>query len=264
MLHDQFALITGSSSGIGKYLAAECAAAGYQIVLVALPETGIHHIARNLRYRFNCIVHVVECDLSSASGPETVFRYCIQKNLQVSVLINNAGIGCEDAFGNLHLSRCNDLLQLNMVAVVKMTKLFLPVLQAATHAYIMNVSSLASFTPVPFKGIYAASKAFIRSFSLSLRHELKHTNVSVCTLCPGAVPTNDYQRAIIRRHGLAARLSSIEPHELARIAVEKMLQGNAIVIPGLLNRISRMLMMITPGWLSLELIYMNYKSKLIS
>ena len=263
MKAEKYALITGASTGIGRYLALECAKNGYHLVLTALPGTGIELVARNLRFRFDCDVHAVEADLSTPHGPEQILSYCLTHQLQISVLVNNAGIGGESEFRSMSLMHCNTLLQLNTVAVVKLTRLFLPVLEQQ-QSYILNVSSLASFIPMPFKCIYAASKTFIRHFSLLLRAELKHSSVSVTALCPGAVPTNDLQRSTIRKHGLMAVLSSIEPDELARIAIRGMLDQKAIVIPGYANRFSRFLMYILPEWLQLSLLYDSYKSKLIT
>jgi len=168
-----YVLVTGASAGLGKFLALESVRNGYSVILVALPGSGLEIVADWLRNFKNTEVHCVETDLASDSGPDKVFNYCSSHQLQITILINNAGIGMESAFSTFPNQLCTSLMQLNTLAVVRMTGLFLPQLKSIKESFILNVSSLASYTPMPFKGIYAASKAFINSFSCSLRTELK-------------------------------------------------------------------------------------------
>jgi len=136
--------------------------------------------------------------------------------------------------------------------------LFLADLKSWPVSYILNVSSLASYTPMPFKGIYSASKAFINSFSCSLRTELKGTGVSISVLCPGAIPTNELVRQRIVNHGWYARAGMMEPEKLAGIAVKELFKGKQVIIPGRINRISKFLMNIIPDQIQQEILYRKY------
>jgi uncharacterized protein len=257
----EYALITGASSGLGKYLSWECARKGYSLILVSLPGTELQEVADLIAQKAGIEVHIIETDLSLKNGPDAVFEYCTKNNLRVRVLINNAGMGLESSFTSLPVAFCSSLLQLNMLAVVELTQLFLPGLLRWNSSYILNVSSLASYSPMPFKGIYAASKSFINSFSRSLRTELKNTGVSVSVLCPGPIPTNDLVRKRISRHGWFARAGVIEPEQVAVIAIRDFFNRKAIIIPGLMNRFSRVLMYVIPSRVQQEILYRSYIRK---
>lgn len=261
MKRKPYALITGASSGLGIALAEKCALRGYPLILVALPETGLEQVANMLTMKTGVEVHKVETDLTFDDGPFDVFNYCMDKNLQVGILINNARIGFESYFDEATLEYCTTLVKLNTLAVVKMTRLFLSSLKLCDSSFILNVSSLASYTPMPFKGIYAASKTFVNSFSCSLRTELKNTSVSISVLCPGAIPTNDLVRNRIRKHGWFARAGVMEPDKLAGIAIEAMFNKKQVIIPGRMNRISKLLMQIVPGGLQQEILYYTFMKK---
>jgi len=261
MISKSFALITGASTGLGKHLAHECALKGFPLILVALPGTGLERAAKDLRKHTGVEVHFVEADLTDESGPVKIFNFCTVHSYHVGLLINNAGVGLESSFESVPLSFCTSLMQLNTLAVVKMTGLFLPHLKTAKDAHILNVSSLASYTPMPFKGIYSASKAFINSFSCSLRTELKGTGISISVLCPGGIPTNDVMRRRINNHGWFARAGMMEPDKLAHIAITQMFKGKQVIIPGRINRISKFLMSIVPSGLQQEILYRSYFKK---
>ena len=135
-------------------------------------------------------VQFLEIDLTLGDAPETVFEFCQDRDLTINYLINNAGIGHQGRFEETGLDFYENMLQLNVVAVVKLSQLFVPVLKKLPKAHIVNVSSLAGFFPVPYKSVYGATKSFIVSFSQALREELKDTSVKVTCLCPCFVPTS--------------------------------------------------------------------------
>jgi len=180
--------------------------------------------------------------------------------LSISILINNAGIGLENRFESVSANFCSDLMNVNAYTVALLSRLFLQDLQQHPSSYILNVSSLACFTPMPYKGIYAASKAFVYSFSRALATELKSTSVSVSTLCPGPIPTNEQTKNRIQEHGILARMSSIEPEKIACIAISQMLNMKPVIIPGRINRINKFLMFVLPIAFQLELLYAKYSS----
>lgn len=262
MKPQEYALITGASNGIGKSLAHECARRSMNLILVALPGSGLEAVRADLAFRYGVDVRCIEGDLSDHRFILELHRQVTISGIPISVLINNAGIGYEGKFDEQTIGFCNTMLQLNMNAVVLMSRLFLPSLLRRESSFIMNVSSLASFTPMPYKSMYAASKTFVYSFSRALRSELRGTSVSVSVVCPGAVPTGIAQRQRIEAHGYLAKVSSIHPEELAHWSIERMIRGQEVIIPGRLNRFSRLLMRLVPEGVRLQLLAAAYGKSL--
>ena len=231
-----YALITGASQGLGRAFAYECARKGMNLLLVALPGSGLEGVARDIEQRYGVQVGCIEMDLTADSSPEALYHWVLAKRVRLSVLINNAGVAYHGAFEDATLSDDETCILLNDLVTVKLTRLFLPELKRCPSARILNVSSLAAFFPMPYMLVYAASKAFVLSFSLALRAELRQTAVHVSVLCPNGIRTNDTCQDRIAANGLGARLTCMEPDRVARYAVRKMLQGTAVIVPGPLNQ----------------------------
>ena len=232
----RYALITGASQGLGRALAYECARKGMNLLLVALPRSGLEHVAREIEQRYEVHVGRLEIDLTEESGPEALCRWFLAKRVQLSVLINNAGVACYGRFEDSTLFENETCVLLNNLATVKITHLLLPELRRCSSSRIMNVASLAGFFPMPYMLVYAASKAFVFNFSLALRAELRQTSVHVSVLCPNGIRTNHTCRERIAANGLGARLTCMDADDVARYAVRKMLEGKAVIVPGILNQ----------------------------
>ncbi len=228
------ALITGASQGLGRALAEECADRGIDLLLVALPNSGMDEVARDLAWRYRVQARTLEIDLTLPESPEAVYRWALEQELPVTILINNAGVGYNSRFEESTMGENERCILLNNLALVKLTHLLLPEMRRYARTHILNVSSLAAFFPMPFMPVYAPSKAFILNFSLALCQEVRPCRVSV--LCPNGIRTNAGCRERIEAGGLAARLTCMDPDEVAAIAVRGMLAGKAIIIPGRLNR----------------------------
>ena len=217
-----YSLVTGASQGLGRALAEECARLGMNLILVDLPCTGLPEISKQLAGRYHVAVVYRETDLLEPDSPRAIYRWIEDRKLRVNILVNNAGIGC-------HL-----------------TQVFLPELRAHDPSYILNVASLAAFYPMPFKPVYAPTKAFVLNFSLALRAELTGTSVRVSALCPGGIMTNEECRRLIAAQGFFGRISCHYPEEVARYAIRHMFQNKSIIIPGLVNKLARFLGGIIP------------------
>lgn len=241
-----YALITGASNGIGKALAEDCARRGMNVLLVALPKTDLSEIGEAIKARFGVNVKIYEADLTVKSQIDGLYNFISAHHINLTALINNAGIGYEASFETLTAEFCEKMMLLNTQAVVMLTRMFLDNLKRSDKAYIMNVSSISAFTIVPYKTMYVASKAFIYSFSRGLRIELKDTSVSVSVLCPGPVPTNQEIRQRIESHGGFGALITMEPEKLAEIAISSMLRGKAVIIPGVWNKFGMVMMSMLP------------------
>ena len=239
-------LITGASRGLGLALAEECARSGTALALVALPDTGLPELCKNLARTYGINVEYREVDLTEPDGPDAIYRWINEKGLALNMLINNAGIGAHGPFSESALERNRAMINLNISALVQLTQLLLPQLQRQQRAYILNVASLAAFYAMPCKPVYAPTKAFVLNFSLALRAELAGTAVTVSALCPGGIITNEECRKMIAAQGLIGRISCHHPEEVARYALGQLHRDKGIIIPGLINKLARILGTIAP------------------
>ena len=239
-------LITGASPGLGRALAEECARGGMNLILVALADTGLAEAAGTLRRRYGVAVRYREIDLTEPDSPDALHRWIGQQRLAVNLLINNAGIGSHGPFSESELERNRAMIALNICALVQLTRLFLPELMRHPQAYILNVASLAAFYPMPYKPIYAPTKAFVLNFSLALRAELTGASVTVSALCPGGILSNEECRKLIAAQGFIGKISCHHPEEVARYALGQMLRHKAVIIPGLINKVARIVGVFVP------------------
>jgi short-subunit dehydrogenase len=248
-LAGQYALITGASEGLGRAFAEECAYLGMNLILVALPSSGLVEVAQDVARRYNVRVEHVEMDLARPESPETLARWISSRGLPVSVLINNAGVGYNSRFEDSTLRDNESCILLNNLALVKITHLMLPELKRRQQAYILNVASMAAFFPMPFMPVYGPSKAFVLNFSLALQAEMRGTPVHVSVLCPNGIRTSVACRHKIDAHGLVGRLVSMDPQPVARCAVEALLAKRAVIVLGWANHVLVALGQYVPTWL---------------
>ena len=183
------ALVTGASAGLGEEFAIQLAPRLERIVLVARRAERLTEISRELTERFGIEVLVVAADISQSSEREKVHREVSAKGWQVDVLVNNAGVGDYGEFHTSEWSRNEAMLKVNVEALTHLSHLFLPSMIAREGGAIVNVSSLASTLPIPDFAVYAATKAYVSSFSEALRMEVRDLGVDVLAVCPGPVKT---------------------------------------------------------------------------
>jgi short-subunit dehydrogenase len=227
------ALITGATAGIGSEFANVMAANGYALALVARDQPRLAERARALENQFHVPVKVLARDLSDPTAPAKIFDQLRRESFPISVLVNNAGFGVYGQFAETDLEKEMQMLQVNMGAVVQLTKLFLKPMLERREGRILNVASTASFQPGPWLSLYSASKAFVFSFSCALALELKGAGVSVTALCPGGTRTEFQQRAgMEHKGGLFAPMSA---RRVAEIGYKAMIKGRPIVIAGWKN-----------------------------
>lgn len=179
-------LITGASSGIGKETAYVYAKNGYQLILVARRLGKLEEIKKNIETNDKVNVVVFNIDLSNLDSAEELYNKVTNANLKVDVLINNAGFGIYKKFVDSDIEKEEQMLVLNMVTLTKLTKLFIPNMLKNGSGNIVNIASAAAFQPIPNLAIYAATKAYVMSFSEGIAFELKDKNITVTVICPGA------------------------------------------------------------------------------
>lgn len=188
-------LITGASSGIGYELAKVCAAAGHDIIAVARREGLLHSLQRELEQAHGVKVWVYVADLTEAANRQALFDWVQAQPIALYALVNNAGFGYLQPFAETDWDTQNAMLQLNMVALTHLTRLFLPGLIAQGQGRIMNVASTAAFVPGPYMAVYYASKAYVQSFTEAIASELSGTGVTATVLCPGPTASEFQARA---------------------------------------------------------------------
>ncbi|MDX1479049.1 MAG: SDR family NAD(P)-dependent oxidoreductase [Saprospiraceae bacterium] len=232
-----YALVTGGSHGIGRSIAEILARRGYNILLVALPTPELDLAKIELAQKYGVQVESVGLDLTCENAAQAVLTKFNQLDARLSILVNNAGIGYLSRFEDNPLSYYVKLIRLNAVAMVQMTHIFLPALRRESRAYILNMGSMASLLPLPFKSVYAASKHFVKGFSLSLREELRSETISVTTVCPNAVLTNQHHRDSVRSVGWLAGISALTAQQVAQESVMAMFRRKGIVVPGVASKV---------------------------
>lgn len=188
------ALITGASRGIGAALARVFATGGADVILAARSEDGLRELADEVRETHRVKARVIPADLARPGEAQRIYDRVAATGWQVDCLVNNAGFGVYGAFAETDWMAEAAMVQVNIVALTQLTKLFLPEMIARGRGKILNVASTAAFQPGPMMAVYFATKAYVLSFSEAIAHELRGTGVSVTALCPGATETG-FQRA---------------------------------------------------------------------
>ena len=232
-------LITGASAGIGAELARQLADRGHNVVLVARREQRLRELAEQLRLLNGIHADVEPCDLTDADARRDLIDRLLAGEREVVGVCNNAGFGTVATLLASDLEREQQVVRLNVEAVHHLTGGFLPRMVERGEGAILNVASTAAFQPLPGFATYAASKAFVQSFSEAVHAELGGTGVSVTSLCPGFTHTEFGANAGAREeeHAMPEFLFQEAP-EVARAGIEAMIAGRRTVIPGLKNRAS--------------------------
>lgn len=249
MHNKKYCLITGASEGFGKALALECAARNMNLVLVALPGPELHYLADFIKRNYHVDAIAIEQDLTSEENCIAVYRYIKEMKLKVNILINNAGLGGTMLFSEGNYSFYRKQIKLNIVATTLFTHLFLEMLKENGPSCILNVGSLGSYFYLAKKQVYGATKSFIYFFSKSLRRELKNDGISISVICPGSMNTNISVTTLLKTSGWLSRLSVMNPEQVAPIAINGLLNGKEVIIPGRLNKIFLFLNKLLPDFI---------------
>lgn len=189
------ALVTGASSGIGETFARELAKKNYNLILVARSQDKLEKLASELSEKYQIETGAIAQDLTESNAGQKVFDRLKTQNIVVDLLINNAGFGDYGEFASRPLAKQMAMIQLNIAALVELTGLFLPLMQQRRNGAVVNVASIGGFQPIPYMSVYAATKAFVLSFSEALWAENKDSGVKVLVTCPGPTESEFYQRA---------------------------------------------------------------------
>lgn len=188
-LRNQWALVTGASSGIGEVFARQLAAEGMHLILVARRQDRLEALAKKLSDAYGVHTLVLPTDLSAPDAPRQLYHRVVAQGHKVTLLVNNAGIGSYGLFHELPADSVAASLQLNIQALTLLTHYFLPGMLAAGGGAVINLASTAAFQPVPYMASYAATKAYVLSFTEALWSEYRGKNIRFLAVCPGVTAT---------------------------------------------------------------------------
>lgn len=242
-------LVTGASSGIGMELARLFAQEGHSLVLLARGRKALEALAQELQTQHKVAAQVLEADLCDPQAPANIAQELSRINLHVDVLVNNAGFGLLGPHAELDTQRQLDMLQVNIVALVHLTRLLLPGMLARNTGGVLNVASTAAFQAGPNMAIYYATKAFVLSYTEALHEEVGKTQLHVSCLCPGPTHTGFVAAAGMEGVGLF-KLGAQSAQDVARVGFEAFQNNRAIAISGLKNLVLAVLGKFSPRFVT--------------
>ena len=215
----RYAVVTGASRGLGRAFAEELARRGIATLLVSSNQ-GISTLCERIKQTYQVDSEYIVADLTRkeevlAAAAEINAKY------EVFLLVNNAGLGGSKAFENTEVEYINTIIQLNVTATSLLTRALLPNLLRQGQSFVLNVSSMAAYTPIGYKMVYPASKAFVNAFSFGLRAEFKSRGLSVSVVCPGAMATSEGIRKRIEKQGFFGKLTLVPPEKVARKSISQ-------------------------------------------
>ena len=227
----KYVLITGASSGIGKEFAKQFAKHGYNLLLVARRLELLQSLKEELLKEYNCNVEILAKDI--CEDCKAVYDYCVNNDFKISVLVNNAGFGDYGRFIDSDIDKYMEMIELNNKALVALTYYFIKDMKESGYGHIINVGSVASFMPGPYMAVYYATKAFVLSFSLALREELKNDNIHVSVLCPAPTKTDFWKVANGETTSVYDNIFSRSPEDAAKTGYDMFEKNKAYAIDGL-------------------------------
>lgn len=228
--------ITGASSGIGLDLARQFASHGHPLVITARVESELQAVARDLEAAHGVSVRVIAKDLEQPHAAEELYEATRMEAEPVDILVNNAGLGRLGRFWELPMDAILSMLRVNVEAVVRLTRLFLPDMVARGRGRLLNTASVAGFEPGPLMATYHATKAFVLSFSESLVEELRDTGVTVTALCPGVTDTDFMPKAGMVESNIFQRGNVMAPQEVAAEGYQALMRGDPLYVVGGMNK----------------------------
>lgn len=232
---DKYTLITGASSGIGYELALKFGENHHNLVLVARNKEKLNELAKYLSDSYFVKVQVICCDLTIDEDIEKLFA--LTKNYNINVLCNNAGMGDYGFFLDSDINKVNQMIDLNIKSLVKLTYHYANLMKNEKSGKILNIASIGSFVPGPLMAVYYATKAFVLSFSESLSIELKNDHIQVITSCPGPTKTKFFENAS-SDVDLLKGVKANDPKDVASLIYKNLMKNKVVYIPFLKNKLA--------------------------
>ncbi|MBP5758685.1 MAG: SDR family NAD(P)-dependent oxidoreductase [Bacteroidales bacterium] len=247
------ALVTGATSGMGLEYARQLAALGCDVLIVSNQEERLEPVATELHDQFGVRTYFLYKDLASTTAAQEVFDYCRQNDLEINILVNNAGMFFFEEQSEQNFAKGEKMRLLHIETPTRLTLFFSEEMKKRRCGYILNMSSMAAKIPAPGLTFYAATKAYLRSFTKSMFFELKHYDVGITAVCPGAVATPLYNLSE-QKQKLAVRLGVMRtPRRLVKSALRALFCKRRCVTPGFINHIAPGVVNALPHWCVMKL-----------
>lgn len=242
------AIVTGSASGIGLEIAKILAAKGYDLYLVDINEEGLQQLKSDIESKHEVNVIIRPMNLALPEAADLIHKDCIEKSLDIEILINNAGFFFFSEVAEANPDKSSMMIHVHMHTPSLLAIHFAKQMKEKRKGYIMMTSSISAYKDFPGIGFYAASKSYIKSFCKSMRHEMKYYGVHVTALCPGATATNLYDPNVInvelgKKWGIM-----MSAEKVAKAGVKGMFKNKAVVIPGFVTKLMTFFSILTPSW----------------
>jgi short-subunit dehydrogenase len=241
-------MITGASEGIGRSFAETFAKKGHDLVLVARNASKLEELALELKAKYAIEAHVFAADLIPVGAAQALFEDITSKEIQIDVLVNNAGIMQVEKLHECDIDGLNRLIQLNIQSLVNMTYQFIGPMIRRGNGKVVNIGSIASFMPTPNFAVYGASKAFVLSFSEGIAEELRGTGVTVTCVCPGMTETKMLSHAEGMEKYIPSFLKA-DPMVLTSQAYKACMKGDVVFLDKLANKVLVQWATHYPRWL---------------
>jgi short-subunit dehydrogenase len=257
---NQYALITGATSGIGYELAKLFAADGYNLVIVARSEDELENKSKEFSTQYGVEVVSIARDLFEQDAAFHVYDDVKSRGITVNVLVNDAGQGQYGKFIENDLQRQLDIIQLNIVAVTSLTYLFLKDMVARNEGKVLQLASIASQLPGPLQAVYHATKAYVLSFTEALINELKDTDVTLTALQPGVTDTDFFRKAdMLESKAIDQKSKMADPAKVAKDGYDALMKGDDKIISGLKNKVQVGMSNVVPEKMVAEQMYQQQK-----
>jgi short-subunit dehydrogenase len=245
----KYAVVTGASSGIGWHISEALAHKGYDIIAVSNQPSLLGDLKKKLEQTYQITAVTVDIDLAKENAAQKIFSYCEKNNLEIEILVNNAGILVFGEAVQVEYSKTIAILNLHMTTPALLCRLFGEQMIRRKRGFILNVSSISAVMPYPGISLYGPTKAFIRYFTRALRTEMNHYGIKVTCLIPGATATalykpGNFDNPVTRNLGVIKC-----PETVAKAAVNALFKNRAVCIPGLLNKLTVFLLPLVPQFI---------------
>ncbi|WP_099466868.1 SDR family NAD(P)-dependent oxidoreductase [Konateibacter massiliensis] len=260
------ALITGASGGLGYEFAHLLARKGYSLVLVARSEGKLYQLKKELqkKYAKKLEITVIAKDLSEKDAALEIFEEVLEKGIEVNMLINNAGFGDFGRFAECDWEKQYEMVQVNIVAMMQMTKYFMKPMMERGQGHILNMASTAAFQPGPFFSSYFASKAFVLSFTEAIAKELEGSGVHAMALCPGPTRTGFEEKAEAESSKLFKTFKMATAKNVVEFGYRKLMKNRVVAVHGFRNTMLTIGIKVTPRFLVRDIMYklQGYQKKI--
>jgi short-subunit dehydrogenase len=234
ILANKTALVTGASSGLGVDFARQLAAKGANLVLVARRQDQLCAVAAEIEKEYAVSALAIPMDLAAPEAPQALYDQLQQLGIKIDVLVNNAGFGVFGNFVEVPWERYKALLDIDVVTLTHLTRLFLPDMVSRGSGYVLQVASNGAYQPTPTYAVYAAAKSYVLSMGEAINFELRGTGVSVTVISPGITAT-EFLKVSGQPISLYQRLVRMDSKTVARIGIDSLLRRRASVVPGFVN-----------------------------